>query len=57
MKWCIKRELIFVDPRNKIEKREVNTFTSIQEDPVRLKRSGQIIKVASEKIDRIILED
>lgn len=56
MKGYADRGIIFVNPRNKMEKREVNTFTSIQEDTARTKRSGQIVKVACDKIDRIILD-
>lgn len=56
MKEYADRGIIFVNPRNKIEKREVNTFTSIQEDTARKKRSGHIIKVANDNIDRIILD-
>ena len=32
MKGYADRGIVFVNPRNKMEKREVNTFTSIQED-------------------------
>lgn len=56
MKGYINKEIIFADPRNKLEKREVNTFTSIREDTARTRRNGRIIKVANDNIDRIILD-
>lgn len=56
MRGYVDKGIVFVNPRNKLEKREVNTFTSIQEDTARRKRSGHIVKVANDRIDRIILD-
>lgn len=56
MKGFIDKGIVFVDPGNRVEKRDVNTFTSIQADTARTKRSGNIVKVTSDKIDHIILD-
>lgn len=56
MKGFTNKGIVFVDPGNRVEKRDVNTFTSIQTDIARTKRSGNIVKVTCDEIDRIVLD-